>query len=344
MQTKLNRGDTVRIIGNHNEDYYRITPPEGAKLWVFANFVERQVEPAKPAPAAPVTNQPASVDAADQKPVDTAQRTLLPPRHGESPMDLLDQAASETSTPSLAPESPTAVEVEDQPAVPPDQTSAGESSEPSTPTPPEPGPDPKVAEFLDQIKQLDAKLLAELNKPVTQRELAPILEGFRPLAEQQLDGYTRLYAETRIAQIEGLMAMAQTVDQIRQLGDQVKSDRQAFLTARTSIHPAPGELGRGYDVEGQLLISAVFANSFAPQRYRLIEPERSPIRTLGYVEIPGDSGLVPTDYVGHRVGVWARQIKMEGGNVDPVPVYVAAKIVILDQPTEPTERETDTPK
>lgn len=39
-QLKLNRGAEVRIVGEEGE-YYRIEPPEGATLWVHADYVER---------------------------------------------------------------------------------------------------------------------------------------------------------------------------------------------------------------------------------------------------------------------------------------------------------------
>lgn len=55
-QVVLNRGQTVRLLGEEKDDYYKIAPPQGAYLWVSSQFLQtadRMV--AKPAETAGAT-------------------------------------------------------------------------------------------------------------------------------------------------------------------------------------------------------------------------------------------------------------------------------------------------
>ena len=38
-QVKLFRGDTVKLLGEEKDDYYKIAPPQGAYLWVSAEYI-----------------------------------------------------------------------------------------------------------------------------------------------------------------------------------------------------------------------------------------------------------------------------------------------------------------
>ncbi|MHC4074826.1 MAG: SH3 domain-containing protein [Planctomycetota bacterium] len=40
MQVKLNREDMVKLLGEQEEDYYKIVPPEGAYLWVSTRYTQ----------------------------------------------------------------------------------------------------------------------------------------------------------------------------------------------------------------------------------------------------------------------------------------------------------------
>jgi uncharacterized protein YgiM (DUF1202 family) len=53
---KLNRGDTVTLLGEEKDGYCKITPPEGAYLWVSNQYVKPLVSlipPTQPVPSAP---------------------------------------------------------------------------------------------------------------------------------------------------------------------------------------------------------------------------------------------------------------------------------------------------
>jgi uncharacterized protein YgiM (DUF1202 family) len=50
VQLKLNRGDSVRLMGEEKDDYYKIAPPIGAYLWVSTQYT-KPVGPISKAPA-----------------------------------------------------------------------------------------------------------------------------------------------------------------------------------------------------------------------------------------------------------------------------------------------------
>jgi len=67
-QTVLNRGQTVRLLGEEKDDYYKIAPPQGAYLWVSSQFLraaDRMIG------KSPEVNVAAAVKAPDGKPAAT---------------------------------------------------------------------------------------------------------------------------------------------------------------------------------------------------------------------------------------------------------------------------------
>jgi hypothetical protein len=192
----------------------------------------------------------------------------------------------------------------------------------------------QMAECRRRIDQLDAELKAELTKPLLHRDLARIVEGFKPLADQEVDDFARLYARTRIQQVEDMIEAIEAVARVRKLGEQVKADRQAALTARAAIRPGLRPIGEGFAAEGELRLSAVYSSPVGPRRYRLVEPASDPVRTLAYVEIPPGSSIKVDDYLGRIVGVRAREIRLQTGDVDPIAIYIASDLVVLEKPDE----------
>jgi hypothetical protein len=56
-QVKLFRGDSVKLLGEEKDDYYKIAPPQNAYLWVSSQFI--QAVQAGPGRASPVPGAPA---------------------------------------------------------------------------------------------------------------------------------------------------------------------------------------------------------------------------------------------------------------------------------------------
>jgi uncharacterized protein YgiM (DUF1202 family) len=51
-QVVLNRGQTVKLLGEEKDDYYKIGPPQGAYLWVSSQYLQAVDKPLGKAPAA----------------------------------------------------------------------------------------------------------------------------------------------------------------------------------------------------------------------------------------------------------------------------------------------------
>ncbi|MBW8040216.1 MAG: hypothetical protein FVQ85_09480 [Planctomycetes bacterium] len=60
LQLKLNRGDEVKFIGKQKGDYYKITPPAGAYLWVSTKYIKPLAVPVKK--TTPTVIAPPTVD------------------------------------------------------------------------------------------------------------------------------------------------------------------------------------------------------------------------------------------------------------------------------------------
>ncbi len=94
----------------------------------------------------------------------------------------------------------------------------------------------------------------------------------------------------------------------------------------------------GFDIEGTLRYGAIYDSPIGPRRYRLVHPTKSDApRTLGYVEIPPDSTIDVKEYIGRLVGIRAREITLQTGEVDPVWIYLAAELTLLDTPAPGAE-------
>jgi len=65
LQGKLDKGDKVKLLGEELDDYYKITPPSFAYLWVSANFTKpipvKEVAPTVEPPVVEPTTEPNEV-------------------------------------------------------------------------------------------------------------------------------------------------------------------------------------------------------------------------------------------------------------------------------------------
>lgn len=353
--TKLQAGDRVRVIGQE-DDWLAIVPPEGCYSLIADTYVDvgdgvhgvvngdkvrvragSRLQPNQYYASQTKLSKGAVVEIlghAGEFGVDHQGYYKIVPPAGVKlwisgqyvervPEELLKLEAAGKET-LLATDSAT-------PAAP---------ASPDTPAAAEPkGPDlatvkARIEEYRARIEQIDADLKAELAKPLSRRDLQPIIDRFTPLANQNLDEFTAVYAATRIAQIGDMIEMIEALAHVRQLGERVKTDRKAALTARASIRPAAPLIKEGFDAEGELRYSAVYDSPVGPRRFRLVDPSSAVPRTIGYVEIPAEAGIDVTDYVGRIVGVRAREINLQVGGVDPIPIYTAAELVALETGAE----------
>jgi SH3-like domain-containing protein len=67
-QVALNRGQVVKLLGEEKDEYYKIAPPQGAYLWVSAQFVQAATPPAGRPPVIDVGAMTKASPAAAVKP------------------------------------------------------------------------------------------------------------------------------------------------------------------------------------------------------------------------------------------------------------------------------------
>ncbi|MCP4593160.1 MAG: SH3 domain-containing protein [bacterium] len=298
VQAKLSRGTLLTVLGEAEGGWLKIAPPHGAKLWVSGDYVQRVPEERlqqEPPPAAAV-DFPTGLDS---------------PPGFDSPSTVLSEAAdSKGPATGLARSSP----------------SDGVPDVESTDVDEIPG-----EEYRRRLTSLDAELTEQLAKPLLRRDFAALLTGYGELAEQEADEYTRAYSRVRIQQIESAGALIDGLRRVEQARDEIREVRKDALTERSNLRPLPILVDGGFDAEGELRTSALYDSPAGPRRYRLVDPRTSPARTLGYVEIPLDSGIDPESFLGRRVGVRAKERVLQTGDVNPIAIYVAAELKVLDR-------------
>jgi uncharacterized protein YgiM (DUF1202 family) len=75
-QVVLNRGQTVKLLGEEKDDYYKIAPPKGAYLWVSSQYLQS----ADQAPSKPPVTEPktAATTTAAKRPADPNAAAEVP--------------------------------------------------------------------------------------------------------------------------------------------------------------------------------------------------------------------------------------------------------------------------
>jgi len=188
------------------------------------------------------------------------------------------------------------------------------------------------AAWRKQLDELDAAAKLEMEKEPGEREFDSLLSGYKVIMNQNDDEYARRYAEIRYGQIENIRSLADAVARVRALGAQADAQRQKFMDKRASLPPGFARVPTGLSAQGELRVSALYPPGSTVRRFRLIDPNASFERTLGYVEIPPDRSINVKEYIGRYVGVRASQTRLQKGGVDPIPIYIAEELVLLKAP------------
>ena len=194
-----------------------------------------------------------------------------------------------------------------------------------------------TTDWRAQLDEIDTLAKAEVAKPPSQRSFDELIERYRAISEQDEDGYARQYAFTRLDQIDNMTALASAIQKVQRLGDAADAKRREYLAARATIPDVAPSTPSGLEIQGELRISALYPPGSTVRRYRLIDPTASFDRTIGYVELPPDSQIQVDSFIGRFVGVRASERRLQTGGVDPIPVYVARELVLLDPPKRTTE-------
>ena len=192
---------------------------------------------------------------------------------------------------------------------------------------------PASTTWRRQLEEIDVAARAELAKPVSERRLEPFVARYQPIADQSEDDFAHQYALARIEQVKTMGDLTSAVERVRKLDGEAETKRREFLAARATIPEfVPAQTPTGIEIQGELRVSALYPPGSTVRRFRLIDPTGESNRTIGYVEILADSGISVEEYLGRYVGVRASTQRVQTGGVNPVPIYIARELVLLEPP------------
>ncbi len=196
-------------------------------------------------------------------------------------------------------------------------------------------------EARDKLENIEEAARAEVAKPVSQRNFEPLIQRYKAVADAEADdSLAQRYALARVQQLSQMNALIDTVRRMRKLDDEAATKRRGFLEGRAKIRetlpPIPSEV----DAQGELRVSALYPPGSPLRRYRLVDATGARERTIAYVEIPQDSTIAVEAFLGHYIGVRASGARLQTGGVDPIPIYVAGELILLQPPTT-TERTVE---
>lgn len=196
-------------------------------------------------------------------------------------------------------------------------------------------------EAREELEKIEKAARAEVAKPVSQREFEPLIKRYQAVADaEDDDSLAQRYALARVQQLSQMNALIDTVRMMRKLDEEAATKRRGFLEGRAKIRetlpPIPSEV----DAQGELRVSALYPPGSPLQRYRLVDATGARERTIAYVEIPQDSTIAVEAFLGRYIGVRASGARLQTGGVDPVPIYVAGELILLQPPTT-TERTVE---
>lgn len=289
VQTLLNKGDSVEILGRNPDGFLRIKPPSGATLWISKQFVRfsGSIPPTSPGVVA----------------VEPARSELAAPADSK-----LVEPGSEAATVTVE---PVRGSVPVSAASPP--TSA------------------RLEAQKKKLTELDSALYREFAKPIAQRDFAPLLAQYQAIAAEAEQGFIQQYAQRRVEEVQMSQEAANSINHWRKIDEIAETKRREFRTARAtipSVDPPPPSI----EAKGELRISALFPPGGSPERYRLIDPASSGQRTIAYVEIPPESKIQVNEFLNKYVGVRALERRVQSGGVNPIPIYIADDLVLLEPP------------
>ena len=208
VQTRLNTGDQVQIIGKDDE-YLKIKPPAGAYLYINKQFVTitRPVVAAAP-PAAPAPAQSMAAPT-HQSPAPSAKPTVTSIAAG----------AILTSTPTTAP-SPVALAA---PTTHPSPVAAAPTTRPVVAALPPPSPEELFTDYETAFTEIS-------KQPLDSQPIADLMSEYRSLAKTSLSDDLKHVVDIRIATLKARQDNKAKLVEIQQLQKQA-ADRQLALQA-----------------------------------------------------------------------------------------------------------------
>lgn len=340
--TKLKAGDRVSVVGERGE-WYEILPPEGTFSLVSGDFIDTTDNQTGVVNGDNVRVRAGSLLNENKYTVQTLLTKGTPVSIlGRNPDGFVrikppkgttlwvNRSYVQLRTSGTTPRSDDSVGASPSQA---DSGSAVSTAADSAKKLSIPMAGPASTTWRRQLEEIDVAARAELAKPVSERRFDPFVARYQPIADQSEDDFARQYALARIEHVKNLDELTSAVERVRKLDDEAESKRREFLAARATIPEfVPAQSPAGIEIQGELRVSALYPPGSSVQRYRIIDPTSESDRTIGYVEIPADSGLNVEGYLGRYIGVRASAQRVQTGGVNPVPIYIARELILLEPP------------
>jgi uncharacterized protein YgiM (DUF1202 family) len=182
-----------------------------------------------------------------------------------------------------------------------------------------------------KLSELDTALTKEFAKPVADRNFESFMAQYRTLIAEAGDEFIQQYAQRRLEELQTALEATSSIGHWKKIEEIAETKRREYRTARAGI-PEAAPAGPSIEAKGELRISALFPPGGTPERYRLVDPSTAGERTTAYVEIPAGSNIRVNDFLNKFVGVRALERRVQSGGVNPIPIYIADDLVLLEPP------------
>lgn len=263
MQAKLNTGDQVRLLETGGTgDYYKIEPPPAARLYVSLDYVKY----VGPVPAIkPVLPPRPGTTAAEAKPTPPAEPKPAAP---DTPQTKPEPKPAPTQAPAATADPATKESTEStQPGK--DETQATEVAEATEPKPPVREAS-KERQLVEQCREIEKQITAELAKPLEQQDYSTLREQLQAIAVDPAAGNAKAYAEYYLSRIEAYELVRTVNERIQQNEQELTAIRQrveADLEAKLRQIPNRGR----YLIRGRIRPSNIYTAKTGQKRYIVLD-------------------------------------------------------------------------
>jgi uncharacterized protein YgiM (DUF1202 family) len=309
IQMLAGKGMEVTIIGQEG-DLYKITPPDGACVWLAKDYVkpltaqtERssvKAEANEATPAIEDDEMPADQDAEGVKSEkeiksiksDSSVKVIGPVKQGAS------ELAKVTTKPAEEPQVPGVARVTRKMTI---KTATGPGEEKTT----------EITTFFDStlmgkfaepLTQADELFMEEMKKPLKDRDFSKAIAILTPIAEQTENAEAAKYAKSRLTIIENQKDNIEGLTKLYEIQKNYKEEISQIRVPHLKDYKESEVAAAQFQGLGVLRPSLVFSGPLMPERFRLFDTEKC--RTVAYVEIAPDVKIHISDYIGKKVAVY----------------------------------------
>ncbi len=303
LQTKMYKGDRVKLTGEEKNDYYKIEPPKDAYLWVssqYLKFVKALDEVGSQTEKVSEVKYEAPEPEADKDAPEPQPKPVDDAADGTAIEEQTAPAAEETVP---EPEQQAAQQV-DSPAQPePEVVEQAQAPEPETPDELDAAAGKSDAEMVKMCLALENMVDDELMKPLEQQDYKPIKDKLAEIQKaSDADSKGQRYAKyllDRIGRYELVIdvdkALAEHDKELEKTREQIEQQRQE----KVGNIPDPGR----YIVTGILKESSIYTEASGQKRYLLMDDYG---KIISYV-VPDKGVNIDMDkFINERVNVIGR--------------------------------------